>query len=39
VVLGSGLPIFTDLATPLYLKLVDVKAFPGGALACTYHPA
>jgi dihydrofolate reductase len=41
VALGSGLPIFssTDLAIPLYLKLVDVKAFPGGVVAHTYHPA
>jgi dihydrofolate reductase len=39
VALGSGLPIFTDLAIPLYLKLVDAKRFPGGAVAHTYHPA
>ena len=39
VALGSGLPIFTGLAKPLYLKMVDVKAFPGGAMAKTYHPA
>jgi len=39
VALGSGLPIFTDLATPLYLKLVDVKSFPGGIVVHTYHPA
>ncbi|HEX3934993.1 MAG TPA: dihydrofolate reductase family protein [Puia sp.] len=37
VALGSGLPIFTDLAIPLYLKLADVKAFPGGAVVHTYH--
>ncbi|HEV3251464.1 MAG TPA: dihydrofolate reductase family protein [Puia sp.] len=37
VALGSGLPIFTDLAIPLYLKLVDVKAFPGGVVARTYR--
>jgi len=30
VALGSGLPIFTGLTVPLYLKLVDVKTFPGG---------
>jgi dihydrofolate reductase len=29
VVLGAGSPIFTGLATPLYLKLVDSKTFPG----------
>jgi dihydrofolate reductase len=39
VALGSGLPIFTDLASPLYLKLVDVKTFPKGGMAKTYHPA
>ena len=39
VVLGSGLPIFTDLSIPLYLKLVDAKRFPGGVVAHTYHPA
>lgn len=36
VALGSGLPIFTGLEVPLYLKLVDVKAFPGGVIAKTY---
>src|SRR5882724_2516191 len=39
VALGSGLPIFTDLTIPLYLKSVDLKRFPGGVLAHTYHPA
>ncbi|HMH20356.1 MAG TPA: dihydrofolate reductase family protein [Puia sp.] len=38
VALGSGLSIFTDLAIPFYLKLADVKAFPGGVIAHTYHP-
>jgi dihydrofolate reductase len=37
VVLGSGLPIFTGLAKQLDLKLVDVKAFPGGVIAHTYR--
>lgn len=37
VVLGSGLPIFTGLAIPLYLKLADIKAFPGGIVAMTYR--
>ncbi len=36
VALGSGLPIFTDLAIPLYLKLMDVKAFPGGVVVHHY---
>jgi dihydrofolate reductase len=36
VISGSGLPIFTGIAQPLYLKLVDVKTFPGGVIALTY---
>jgi len=36
VALGSGLPIFSDLAIPLHLKLVDVKSFPGGIVVHTY---
>ena len=39
VALGLGSPIFSDLAIPLYLKLVDTKSFPGGITAHTYHPA
>ncbi|MDO6430890.1 dihydrofolate reductase family protein [Flavitalea sp. BT771] len=39
VALGSGMPIFSDLAMPHYLKLADVKSFPGGVAAHTYHPA
>jgi dihydrofolate reductase len=36
VALGSGLPIFNDLATPLHLKVVNVKTFPGGIVAHNY---
>ena len=36
VALGSGLPIFTDLVIPRYLKLLDVKAFPGGIVVHHY---
>ena len=39
VILGAGMPIFNGLSIPLYLKLVDVKVFPKGAMARTYHPA
>jgi dihydrofolate reductase len=39
VILGAGLPIFNGLSIPLYLKLVDVKVFPKGAIARTYQPA
>jgi dihydrofolate reductase len=37
VALGSGLPIFTGLALPTYLKLADAKAFPKGIVVHTYH--
>jgi dihydrofolate reductase len=36
--LGAGMPIFNGLSKPLDLKMVDVKVFPGGAIAQTYHP-
>jgi dihydrofolate reductase len=36
VALGSGSPIFTSLAIPLYLKLVDVKTFPKGVVVHHY---
>jgi dihydrofolate reductase len=39
VLLGAGEAVFSDLATPRYLKLVDVKVFPAGAMVRTYHPA
>ncbi len=39
VALGTGFSIFSGLATPLYLKLVDVKPFPGGTIAHAYRPA
>jgi dihydrofolate reductase len=39
VILGSGLPVFTGLANPLYLKLVDTRVFPGGIVVHMYHPA
>ncbi|WP_298740624.1 hypothetical protein [uncultured Chitinophaga sp.] len=39
VTLGQGLPIFSDLAKPFDLKLVDAKAFPGGIVVHTYQPA
>jgi dihydrofolate reductase len=37
VALGAGLSIFNDLKIPLYMKLMDVKAFPGGVTAMTYR--
>jgi dihydrofolate reductase len=39
VVLGRGLTIFDDVAQPLDLKLVDVKAFPGGIVTRVYSAA
>ncbi|MBC9914300.1 dihydrofolate reductase family protein [Chitinophaga varians] len=39
IALGTGLPIFNGLSKELDLKLVDVKVFPGGVIAHTYHPA
>jgi len=36
VVLGEGQAIFNGVVQPLDLKLVDVKAFPGGITAHTY---
>jgi dihydrofolate reductase len=36
VVLGTGLPIFDGLKKPSYLKLAEVKAFPGGIVVHTY---
>ncbi len=39
VALGKGLPIFSDLAMPMALKLISSKAFPGGSVAKVYRPA
>ena len=38
VALGSGSPIFTSLANPLYLELADVKTFPKGIVVHNYRP-
>ncbi len=37
VALGSGMPVFTGVGVPLYLKWAGVKAFPGGVMAVTYR--
>ena len=39
VALGRGLPLFSDLAKPLDLKLVRAIPFDGGAVAHIYRPA
>jgi dihydrofolate reductase len=36
VALGRGLPLFSAIATPLDLELVDLKRFSGGAVAHVY---
>lgn len=36
VVLGAGLPIFTNVQHPMDLKLVEAKSFPGGIVASVY---
>jgi len=36
VALGGGLPIFDGLKKPFYLKLIDVKVFPGGTVVHIY---
>lgn len=37
VALGSGTRIFTDLDTPVYMNLADVKVFPKGSVLHTYR--
>jgi dihydrofolate reductase len=39
VALGNGLPVFSDLAAPMSLKLESARAFPGGAVAQVYRAA
>jgi len=39
VALGAGLPLFSGLAKPLDLKLVNATTFPNGVIAKTYRPA
>lgn len=39
VVLGKGLPIFSEVTPPRRLHLTASKAFPGGAVAQIYRPA
>lgn len=38
VALGAGLPIFEDLPRRVDLRLVSVRAFPGGTVASIYRP-
>ena len=39
VALGKGLPLFSELAAPMRLKLMCSKAFPAGAVAQIYRAA
>lgn len=39
VILGKGLPIFTDVHSPKELQLVEAQTFPKGAVAHVYRPA
>ncbi len=39
VLLGRGLPIFSELAAPVPLKLLSSRAFPGGSVAQIYRVA
>lgn len=36
VVLGTGLPIFSNVELPMDLKLIEAKSFPGGIAAHVY---
>jgi dihydrofolate reductase len=39
VALGSGEPLFKDLAAPLQLALIEAKTFPAGTVIHVYRPA
>lgn len=39
VALGGGLPLFSELAAPMPLRLISSTAFPGGAVAQIYRAA
>lgn len=38
IALGTGRPLFSSLPAPLPLRLVNSRAFPGGAVAQVYRP-
>jgi dihydrofolate reductase len=38
VALGSGLPLFKDLATPLRVDLAEARSFPDGTVIHVYQP-
>jgi dihydrofolate reductase len=39
VVLGRGLPVFSEVAAPRPLRLISSRAFPGGSVVQVYRPA
>ena len=39
VALGAGLPLFSQLQKPAFLKLTSALSFRSGAVAHVYHPA
>jgi hypothetical protein len=39
IVLGRGLPIFSELTQPQRLTLISSKAFPKGTVVQVYRPA
>ena len=39
IALGKGLPLFSERAAPMPLKLMSSKAFPGGVVAQVYRAA
>jgi hypothetical protein len=38
VALGSGLPLFRDLAKPLRVDLAEARSFPDGTVIHVYQP-
>jgi dihydrofolate reductase len=38
VALGNGLPLFKDLAKPLWVDLAEAKSFPDGTVIHVYQP-
>jgi dihydrofolate reductase len=39
VAVGSGLPLFKDLAKPLRVDLAEAKSFPDGTVIHVYRPS
>ena len=38
VAVGSGLPLFKDLARPLRMDLTEARSFPDGTVSHVYQP-